>query len=164
MVSFNFFQINKEEDQLSKNKDGSFVVVYVHRDSQIKANVNTNDSKNLYSWHFEIKCPSINETYENKTNIFGTAVYFMTFSEDNRYLMVYFQIVDNYQIRQNKDREGNYIVWDNFQNSPVKDWDRQKDAVFKHIKFPNHIYGKYQYFEGNLNVDMKDKDDKFKSP
>lgn len=133
------------------------MVVYVHRDSQIKANVNTNDSKNLYSWHFEIKCPSINETYENKTNIFGTAVYFMTFSEDNRYLMVYFQIVDNYQIRQNKDREGNYIVWDNFQNSPVKDWDRQKDAVFKHVKFPNHIYGKYQYFEGTSTLIQKTK-------
>lgn len=88
----------------------------------------------------------------------------MIFSQDNRYLMVYFQIVDNYQIRQNKDREGNYIVWDNFQNSPVKDWDRQKDAVFKYIKFPNHIYGKYQYFEGNLQVDSKQEDDKFKNP
>lgn len=74
------------------------------------------------------------------------AVYFMAFSNDDRYLMVYFQIVDNFQIRQNKDREGNYIVWDNLLNSPVKDWDRQKDAVFSQIKFPNHIYGKYQFY------------------
>ena len=91
------------------------------------------------------------------------AVYFMAFSSDDRYLMVYFQIVDNFQIRQNKDREGNYIVWDNHLNSPVKDWDRQKDAVFTHIKFPNHIYAKYQFYEGRLGVSKKDEDDRYLS-
>lgn len=95
-VSYDNQKINKEEDQLSKNKDGSFVVVYVYRDSPLKANVNTQDSKNLYSRHFDIICPSINETYENKSNVYGMAVYFMAFSSDDRYLMVYFQIVDNF--------------------------------------------------------------------
>lgn len=123
-VSYDNQKVNREEDQANKNKDGSFVIVYVYRDSPLKANVNTQDSKNLYSRHFDIICPSINETYENKNNVYGMAVYFMAFSNDDRYLMVYFQIVDNFQIRQNKDREGNYIVWDNLLNSPVKDWDR----------------------------------------
>lgn len=150
-VSYDNQKVNKEEDQLSKKKDGSFVCIYVRKDSQQKiAKVNTTDQQNLYIKYSVIYCPSINETYENKTNVFGMAVYFMAFSEDDQYLMVYFQIVDNYQIRQNKDREGNYIVYDRSLNSSVKDWDRQKNAVFKKIKFPNHISGKYQFYEGNL--------------
>ena len=162
-VSYDNQKINKEEDQTSKNKDGSFVIVYVHRDSRLKTGVNTNDDGKIYIRHFEIICPSINETYENKNNVYGMAVYFMAFSSDDKYLMVYFQIIDNFQIRQNKDREGNYIVWNTHHDTPVKDWDGQKDAVFKAIKFPNHIYGKYQFYEGNLQLSSKDNDEKYLS-
>jgi hypothetical protein len=80
----------------------------------------------------------------------------MSFSSDDRYLLLYNQIVDNFQIRQNENREGTYLVWDNQVGQSVKNWEG-KETTFKKIQFPNHIYGKYQVLEGNL-ADLKRQD------
>ena len=82
-VSYDNQKINKEEDQLTKKKDGSFLVIYIRKDSQHRTKVSANDQNELYSRYFPIHCPSINETYENKSNVYGMAVHFMAFSDDD---------------------------------------------------------------------------------
>jgi hypothetical protein len=59
-----FKQINKEDDE-GRRKEGSFVIVYVHKDSPLRATVTSSDGKQIYSRHFDIRCPSENNTYES---------------------------------------------------------------------------------------------------
>ena len=59
------------------------------------------------------------------------AIYFMSFSDDDNYLMLYFQKIDNFQIRENRDKEGVYVVWDLNSNTSVINWDILKNVKFR---------------------------------
>lgn len=70
----------------------------------------------------------------------------MAFSSSDKYLMLHSQIIDNHQIRQNNGSE-NPLIW-NIQNSnAVKSFEGHKDLQMMTFEFPNHIYGKYQYYD-----------------
>lgn len=53
------------------------------------------------------------------------------------------------------------MVWDNVNNNSVKNYESHKEAVFKKMQFPNQIYGKYQFIEGNLKSSKKVEDDAY---
>ena len=38
----------------------------------------------------DIRCPSVYDTYRADSNVYGSAVYYMTFSEDEDYLLIYY--------------------------------------------------------------------------
>jgi WD40 repeat protein len=61
-------QLNREENEHAKNKDGSFVVVYVHKESQTRIGIQTIDPKtSMYLRYSDIRISSLNQTFENST-------------------------------------------------------------------------------------------------
>lgn len=36
----------------------------------------------------------------------------MTFSSNDDFLLIYYQLVDNYLVRINHDQQGHYMIWD----------------------------------------------------
>ena len=137
-VSYDNVKVNLEKEDVPKEKGGSFGLVFISQNSK--------DNKKLYEQYREIRLPSRYETQKTMTNIFGMAIHDMSFSEDNNYLMVYFQKIDNFQVRENRDREGVYSVWDLKSDTNVINWDILKDVQFKKNNFPTHIYGIYQLY------------------
>jgi WD40 repeat protein len=157
-ASYDNLKVNREEEE-GKSKEGSFVVVYMRNNSHLKAMRGQNtDSKTIYSIYTEIRRPSVNETFSSEQNIFGMAVYYMAFSADDNFLMVYFQITDDFQIRNNEDKEGIYTLWDLIHNNQINTWEALKNIPFGKFNFPNHIYGLYHYYDGNL-AEMSNKQD-----
>ena len=77
----------------------------------------------MYFKYFEIRCPSIQTSYDLNQQTYGMAVKFMNFSSDSRFLMVFFQIVDGNLQRKNDSNEGIYILWDIKLNNTIKTWE-----------------------------------------
>ena len=140
-VSYDNLKVNVEEEDVPKEKEGSFVIVYVSKNSPIKQYRAKVENESLYEKYTEIRLPSRYRTQQTKTHLYGMAIYYMAFSEDDNYLMLYFQRIDNFQIRENRDKEGVYVVWDLNSNTSVINWDILKNVKFKTNSFPNHIYG-----------------------
>lgn len=143
-VSYDNLKVNREEDDVLKEKEGAFVYVFIKKNSTIKNYKIQAENKYLYEKYTEIRLPSKNETQRVQSNVYGMAIYFMAFSSDNNYLMVYFQRVDNQQIRENRDRNGNYVVWDLSSNNLVTNDTIYNNVQFKKNNFPNHINGRYK--------------------
>ncbi len=76
------------------------------------------------------------------------AIYFMNFSDDDKFLMIFFQQVDNYRIRQHNGNFGHYVIWDLKQGN---DYGYNLNVKFEVCKFPNHIYGVRRAFTDNFN-------------
>jgi len=56
--------------------------------------------------------PSVYETYTSDSNSYGVAVYYMAFSTCDNYMILYYQLVDNYLVRVNTDeKSGNFWVF-----------------------------------------------------
>ena len=160
-ASYDNQKVNREEEE-GKSKEGSFVVVYVRNASHLKnLRTQSSDSKAIYSILTEIRRPSVNETFSSEHNIYGMAVFYMAFSADDMFLMIYFQITDNFQIRNNEDKEGIYTLWDLQHNNQINTWEALKNIPFGKFNFPNHIYGLYQYYDGNLAELSNKQDEKY---
>lgn len=84
----------------------------------------------------------------------------MTFSEDEHYLLIYYQLIDNNQIRVNNDpKGGNYTVWDIKTNSAVKTHDIIKEIKWSKLNFPNSLNCLYQFYQNlssNEEENLKD--------
>ncbi len=78
----------------------------------------------------------------------------MNFSEDDNYLMLYFQKINNFLIRENRDKEGVYVIWDLNSNTSVINWDILKNVQFKKNNFPNHIYGINKLYDSHNTVNL----------
>ena len=87
-VSFDNLNVNIEEEDIPKEKEGSYVYVY-------ESNTKNNDNQQILTQFAEIRLPSKYKTAKTVKSVYGTAVYFMSFSQDAEYLMLYFQKVDN---------------------------------------------------------------------
>jgi len=96
------------------------------------------------------------------------AVYSMTFSTDDLYLALYYQFVDNYQIRGiryylfisyylvNHDQQGVLCVWDMNQKQFLKNPENLRNVMWKNINFPNSLHAKYIFYQ-NIIVDEEKK-------
>ena len=145
------------------SKEDSFVKVYIHKEQAEREGVYVN-SPDTYLRYFEIRCPSIHANFEGSLQSFGMAVYFMSFSTDNRFLLCYFQLIDTNLKRNNEAQDGIYVLWDIKLNNTAKSWESQKEAVFSDVRFPNHINGKYRLFErdpGLLNLNEQNNQEGF---
>lgn len=76
--------------------------------------------------------------------------YFMTFGPNDRYLFLNFQQFDKFNLRENDDKERNYIVWDLLNNQKQDNFDMINDSEVGPLLFPNHINGLYKYHERYL--------------
>lgn len=81
----------------------------------------------------------------------------MSFSSSDKYLMLHSQIIDNQQIRQNNGSE-NPLIWNINNSNAVKSYEGHKDLQMGTFEFPNHIYGKYQFYD-IINKDGAAKDE-----
>ena len=90
-------KVSKENEEIEK--EGSYIIVYVSRVSNKLVKIRSNEKNNLYQKYIDIRNPSLYETFQSETNVFGRAVYFMTFSQDQSYLLIYYQVIDNFQTR-----------------------------------------------------------------
>ena len=143
-VSYDNLKVNREEDDILREKEGAFVYVFINKDSEIKNYKIQAENQCLYDKYTEIRLPSKNETQRVQSNVYGMAIYFMAFSTDNSYLMVYFQRVDNQQVRENRDKNGNYVVWDLNSNNLVTNDTIYNNVQFARNNFPNHVNGRYR--------------------
>ncbi|EGR29518.1 PH domain protein [Ichthyophthirius multifiliis] len=131
-------------------KEGSYISIYTNRASHKNKGRN---EKNTYQKLIDIRCPSVYESYRTDSNAYGCAVYFMTFSKDEDFLLIYYQLVDNYLVRINHDQQGHYMVWDIKNNQAVKLWDSIKSIQWQIFNFPNSLVAQYQYYSQLLIPD-----------
>jgi hypothetical protein len=92
-ISYDNAKNQKDVFDSKIEKEGSFISVYMNKAS--KSTKFRSGEKNLYIKYTDIRCPSIYESYNTDTDAFGVSVYFMTFSEDGGYLLIYYQLVNN---------------------------------------------------------------------
>lgn len=95
--------------------------------------------KSLYSKFTDIKNPSIYENYVTDQSQYGVGVHFMVFSNDENYLLLYYQLIDNQHLRINNDPNGLFVLWDLNNNNSVKNWDLMKKIKWDKLNFPNSI-------------------------
>jgi WD40 repeat protein len=76
--------------------------------------------------------------------------YFMFFSKDDRYLFLNFQQFDKYNLRENDDKERNYLVWDLEHDQKQDNIEMINDTEIGVLLFPNHVNGIYRYHEKYL--------------
>ena len=101
-ISYDNAKNQKDVFDSKLGKEGSFISVYMNKASH-KTSQFRGSEKNLYVKYTDIRCPSIYESYNTDTDAFGVSVYFMTFSEDGDFLLIYYQLVNNQQTRINND-------------------------------------------------------------
>ena len=88
-ISYDNAKSQKDVFDSKLEKEGSFISVYVNRASHKTSKFRASD-KNLYIKYTDIRCPSIYESYHTDTDAFGISAYFMTFSGDGNYLLIYY--------------------------------------------------------------------------
>lgn len=84
----------------------------------------------------------------------NVGVHFMTFTTDDAFLMLCYQKIDAHQIRENRDRESNYIVMDLRTNNSHMNQDSLKGAKFRANTFPNSLVGERRVFDLHSAVDL----------
>ena len=70
----------------------------------------------------------------------------MTFSQDENYLMMYYQLVDNNLVRVNNDPHGFYQVYDLVNKQLIKSWDPINNIQWRNFNFPNSLLARYGYY------------------
>jgi WD40 repeat protein len=139
---------DKEERTLFKESEGSFVSVYAHRDHVAKSNTLalTKEEPHLFVKKYDIKCP----VFESKsTNTNRLVPFCLVFSEDTRFLMVYFQPKRTGSTEVEIDeKDGVYVLWDVATNTSVnvKLWG-SSDHKMETLRFPHHVYGHYSFIQ-----------------
>ncbi|KAL4455920.1 hypothetical protein ABPG73_008674 [Tetrahymena malaccensis] len=148
----------QSKEQESKfEKEGSFIQIFKSKQRLGGIASNKKDNAN-YQKYIEIKCPSVYESYRTDSNAYGCAVYFMTFSINDDFLLIYYQLVDNYLVRINHDQQGHYMIWDIKNNQAVKLWENIQSIKWQKLNFPNSLKAQYQYYPQLLIADEISKD------
>lgn len=135
---------NEETDRLSyrtsdKDSPSSVVIIYVSRDSSRRNEFEETGNDDLYSKYTEVRLASLYYADTSKMSLLGMAVHFLLFSENSNYLMLYYQNTNQYRIREHKDRDGKYVIWNFKSKSAEINPDTLKSIKFNGINFPTHI-------------------------
>ena len=144
-VSHDGVRETRSAETFRKESGGSIVIVYILQSSHKKVARSKNQRENLYQKYTEVRLTSVNYADVSKMSYLGLASYFMTFSDDDNYLMLYYQSVNDFHIRENNDREGKYIVWNLRSNTTEINWEVLRNAQFRSAVFPSHVHGRRQY-------------------
>jgi len=90
------------------------------------------------------------EDIETAISEYGMAVNFMSFSENNKYLMIYYQTIDNFQLRVNKS-QGQLLIFNLESRQWLKSWDNIYDQMWTAYNFPNILMGKFFTYKNQLS-------------
>lgn len=141
-VSFDNSRQQKDQFDTKLERESSYIAIYNNQTS--KHNVQGNlklDRRQYKKDQYEIKVPSLEDTINTDNNQYSKAVYHMTFDSKEQYLMLYYQNIDNMQIRQNYDLKGDYVMWDLETSTQIKIMDKVKSCKWNRVNFPNSIFG-----------------------
>jgi WD40 repeat protein len=127
-------------------KDDSFVKVYIDRAKAASEHGQQTLMEGRYAHYFDIRCPSIQSSYDSALKSYSMAAYFMEFSVDSRFLMLCFQLIDDKLRRNNQNSQAIYMLWDIKLNNPARNWEIQKEAEFHSLRFPISCKGRYTLF------------------
>ncbi len=81
----------------------------------------------------------------------------MAFSEDGRYVLVYFEPKHTDASVEVDRRDGTYILWDINSNTGIgsKQWG-SFELKLEAIRFPVHVYGMYHYLDSEYSISRRD--------
>jgi WD40 repeat protein len=143
-VAHDNVKLNDKKDNL-KDRGTAIVIVYVSKDSDLKSQALQAIQDNYFIKYADVRLASLNYADTSKMSYLGMASYFMAFSDDDTYLMLYYQNINEHHIRENQDKEGKYVIWNFKSRSSEINWEILKNVQFKSNNFPNHIYGINSY-------------------
>ena len=63
----------------------------------------------------------------------------MNFSKDNKYLLLYYQLIEPQLFRQNSDVQAFFVVWDLQKMENAKNYELVKQSQMKSYNFPNSL-------------------------
>lgn len=145
----NFMAVSFDNKRTSINKaseisekTGAVIVIYevsrveVAQGTESKFNCDT-----LYQKRRELRLASLDLPEISKMSILGNANYFMSFSEDEFFLIVYYQNINNNLVRENQDKGGRFMVWNHETAAIEMNWEILKNIDFKNNNFANQFYG-----------------------
>lgn len=114
---------------------------------------NQTEDSNIYYKKFDIKCPLVEGISQQSAQL---AAYNLAFSDDSRFILMYFRPRVQDRDRQKDLRDGIYLLWDIQTNSSVhtKLWGSPEHRL-DHINFPHHISGHYQFMQDFSNGSVK---------
>lgn len=143
---------NIHEDIIqTKGPQGGFVTIFTHCDSLNKASYGgkQRQENSMYIKNIEIKCPLLESKSSLSNNLVASQ---MVFSEDSRFIMIYFMPMSEKVDEQLDPKEGVYVLWDIQTNSNVnvKLWGSHEHKLAS-IKFPLQIWGHYNYLKEASN-------------
>ena len=129
-ISFDNKRLSLEEAQDNADKFGAVIAIYEVREHEVGTVAGGQEV--TYQKRRELRLASLSAPEISKMSIFGNANYFMSFSEDELFLIVYYQNINNNLIRENKDREGRYMVWNHETAATEMNWGNpQKRQISK---------------------------------
>lgn len=142
------------------------MTIFTHRDSLNKVNYigQQGEENNMYIKKMDIKCPVL-ESKKTQNNYLLPS--HMVFSEDSRFIMIYFMPKRSKHEDAVDIKDGVYILWDIQTNSNVnvKLWGSLEHKLSS-IGFPFQIWGHYNFlkeqsslgfFDSKDSVDQMDK-------
>lgn len=83
------------------------------------------------------------------------SAYFMSFSENDVYIIINFQIFDQHLNQESDGKEKNYVIWDLTQDKQLNDKDGFQKARTEKFNFPNHINAYHRCHEKFLEPALK---------
>lgn len=141
-VSFDNQQPVAQDQNSLAEKNGALIVIYEVANSRNESNERLWETEVVFRKRRELRLASLNSAEMSKMSVLGNACHFMTFSEDEFYLMVYYQNVNQGLVRENLDTEGRYMIWNHETAVTEMNWEVLKNVDFKHNVFPTHCFGK----------------------
>ncbi|EGR31153.1 hypothetical protein IMG5_116830 [Ichthyophthirius multifiliis] len=142
---------------INGERDLSFIGIYRCQQTNIRNKKHSIINNNNYNNNQQIKSTKdkqfkLKDILKCDFNSINSSqlVYFMTFSQDSQYLLAYYQDIDNFQIRQNNDTNGQYIVWDIDRKEIIKNFDLLKNTQWQSCIFANSLNSQYIQYQSIL--------------
>ena len=113
---------------------------------------NQAEDTSIYFKKFDIKCPHLESKNTRSSQL---AAYNIAFSDDSRFILIYFRPKAIDKLGQIDLKDGIYLLWDIQINSSVsvKLWG-SPDHRLDQIIFPHHISGHYQFMRDMINNEL----------
>ena len=137
-VSYDILRVEHEVENRKKETGGFIVSVYQIRTKQITVASNEGCP---YKQFDELRPSILNQFEMSKILCQNMAVHHMSFSEDYVHLVVYLQKMNQNQMRNVNDQDGQYIIRNITTHQVHNVTDNNHVISLKRVNFPSHIHG-----------------------
>lgn len=148
--------LNKEISEEGENKICGFVKVY-----HVASPQPNKPESNKKEKEKEVQFTEYRKIYPQKDDpkkfispMLAAFFFSFSFDEDSkeeRYIIINFQLFDNYLNKETDDKERCYVIWDLVEDVLINNPDDYQKAPTPRFNFPNHINANYRYHEKYLD-------------